>query len=95
MQPEELLSSLPEGEERSLVASVLLDPTLSGRLSADPDQEEDSVQDIITWVRRIVLQKRSDALMNDLGEAQKNNDYEQINSLMRQKMVIDAELKAL
>lgn len=95
LQPEELLSSLPEGEERSLVASVLLDPTLSGRLSADPDQEEDTVQDIITWVRRIVLQKRSDALMNVLGEAQKNNDYEQINSLMRQKMEIDTELKAL
>ncbi|MEE4313035.1 MAG: DNA primase [Desulfofustis sp.] len=95
LQPEELLSSLPEGEERSLVASVLLDPTLSGRFPADPDQEEDAVQDIIDWVRRIVLTKRSDALMNDLGQAQRNNDYEQINSLMRQKMVIDAELKAL
>jgi DNA primase len=95
LQPEELLSTMPEGEERSLVASLLLDPVLPGRFLHDPDQEDDAMQDIVIWLRRLVLKRRSDELMNDIGEAQKNNDFSSINSLMRQKMIVDAELKAL
>jgi hypothetical protein len=41
------------------------------------------------------LKKKSDRLMVDIGEAQKDNNFSDISDLMRKKMEIDTKLKGL
>lgn len=96
LQPEELLSALPEGEERSLVASLLSGGDTSKRfMMVASEKGEDSLGDVMQWVRRCILKKRSDDLMNSIIEAEKTNDIGTIIKLQREKVVVDTELKAL
>jgi DNA primase len=94
LQPEDLLSELPEGEERSLVAALLMEPppeNSTGPETGEPDQ----LGEILDWLLRAGLKKRSDQLVMDISEAQKNNDIKKINILMQEKMEVDNQLKAL
>ncbi len=96
IQPEDVLTELPDGEERALVASLLLDPvpdTTGGGLSEDGGPTEGEA--FVGWVRRTLLKKKSDQLVVSIGNAQKNNDFILISDLMRQKMALDNELKEM
>ena len=93
LHPEDLLTVLPEGEERSLVASLLLQAT-EYENSGQPDENDmDELEEIRQWLRLAGLQRRSDQLIADINEAQKNNDFNIISDLMQQKMKVDSELK--
>ena len=93
LHPEDLLTVLPEGEERSLVASLLLQAT-EYENSGQPDENDlDELEEIRQWLRLAGLQRRSDQLIADINEAQKNNDFSIISDLMQQKMKVDSELK--
>ncbi len=93
LQPEDVLTELPEGEERSLVAALLLDSvpdTGGGELGEDGPTEG---EEFVGWVRRKLLKRKSDQLVASIGDAQKNNDFILISDLLRQKMALDNELK--
>lgn len=93
LQPEELLSELPAGEERSLVAAIMAAPAFPDRDPGDPDGPTDTLSEILTWLKRERVKKRSEQLMRDIKDAEKINDFETINALIREKMRIDNELK--
>lgn len=95
LQPEELLSALPEGEERALVSSLLLEPGGAAFGTSGIEEEGDWLDDVVSWLRRLVLKKRSDDLMNHIVDAQKDNNFKLISELMARKMEVDAELKSL
>jgi len=90
VQPEDLLNELPEGEERGLVASILLEPGLSG---GGQEEGEDALKDVVRWLQRAGLKRRSDALMKEISAAQKSGDFSVVSGLMQQKLRVDAELK--
>lgn len=93
LHPEDLLTVLPEGEERSLVASLLLQATQYENSGQPDENDRDELEEIRQWLKLTGLQKRSDQLIADINEAQKYNDFSIISSLMQQKMKVDSELK--
>jgi len=95
LQPEDMLSELPEGEERALVAALLLDFVPDNSPGETSEGQPTEREEVVSWLHRAVLKKKSDRLMADIGEAQKNNNFSDISNLMRQKMEIDTKLKEL
>jgi len=93
LQPEELLTVLPEGEERALVAALLLEATEYEQRSNADDDEISELTEICEWLKKTGLKRLSDKLFTDISEAQKNNDFSKIAELLQRKMNVDAELK--
>jgi DNA primase len=93
LQPEDLLNELPPGEERSLVASIMSQPLFPSREPDDQDGPVEGLDEIVAWLRQAVKKKRSEALMMEIRNAEKNNDFESVNALIQEKMKIDSQLK--
>jgi DNA primase len=93
LQPEDLLNELPPGEERSLVASILAQPLFPPREPDDLNGPVEGLDDIVAWLRQEVRKKRSEALMIEIRNAEKNNDFDSVNALIQEKMKIDSQLK--
>ncbi len=93
LQPEDLLNELPPGEERSLVATIMAQPPFPSREPDDLEGPVEGLAEIIAWLRQEVKRKRSEALMIEIRNAEKNNDFESVNALIQEKMKLDSELK--
>ncbi len=91
LDPEELFSELPAGEERALVASILTD------VSVDDDPEasasSDLLEDVLKWLDRQRLKRRSEELMHEIREAESLKDGNLLNALLLEKMRVDGDLK--
>jgi DNA primase len=91
LDPEELFSELPAGEERALVASILTD------LSADDDPQasgsSDQLDEVLKWLDRQRLKRRSEELMHQIREAESLKDANLLNALLLEKMKVDGDLK--
>ena len=95
LQPEDMLSELPEGEERALMASLLLDSVPAGSIGERSEDGPTEYEEVVSWLRRVLLKKESDQLMTRISEAQKDNNFSAISDLLQQKMAIDNELKEM
>ena len=93
IHPEDLLTGLPEGEERSLVASVLTNAPQHEQTGEEQGRPEEELEEILQWLERARLKKESDSLITEINKAQKNSDIVKISELLQQKMNIDARLK--
>ena len=93
LYPEDLLTVLPEGEERSLVASLLLQAPEYDKSGQVEENDMSELEEIREWLKLFGLRRRSDQLMADINEAQKYNDFKTISELMQEKMKVDSELK--
>ena len=93
IHPEDLLTGLPEGEERSLVASVLTNAPQREQVGEEQGQPEEELGDILKWLEQARLKKESDNLITEINKAQKNSDIGRISELLQKKMNIDALLK--
>ncbi len=93
VHPEDLLTALPEGEERSLVASLLLQAPEYDQPERLDEHDRAELDEIREWLKLSTLKRRSDQLIAEINEAQKQNDFNLIAELMQQKMSIDSELK--
>jgi len=94
LQPEDLLSVLPEGEERTTVASLLIRATSADDYTTG-DSSKKELEEIVLWLHQAILKRKSDTLMKTITEAQKNSDFDLISELMQQKMKVDSELKSV
>lgn len=91
LDPEELFSELPAGEERTLVAAIL----------SEVDEEEDTeeratselLEEVLKWLDRQRLKRRSEKLMQKIREAEKVKDAHLVNELLLEKMKVDGVLK--
>lgn len=95
VQPEDLLSHLPEGEERQLVATLLQ----GASRHQEPPAEESGrargeLEEILDWLRQANLKKRSEALLKDISEAQKTKDFSLLAELLKRKAELDRQLKS-
>lgn len=96
IEPEELLSVLPPGAERELVAALLLEA--SGQQGLVTEAGEDSgteLQELLEWMRLSNLQKSSIQILEQIEEVQKTDDFERLQELLLKKQAIDRELQGL
>lgn len=91
LDPEELFSELPPGEERALVASILTD------VAVDDDSEgsgsSEMLDEVLKWLDRQRLRRRSQELMQKIREAENMKDSNLVNELLLEKMRVDGDLK--
>jgi DNA primase len=93
-EPEELLTALPEGAERCLVADLLL------RVSASTSGESENssgegIVDLLEYLRKFQLKKQSDDLMQRIRSAEKAGDQPLMQKLMMEKIEITRKLHEL
>ncbi len=90
-EPEELLTNLSEGVERSLVADLLLRAAnRSQRKNGDDPREE--LSDLIDYLDKYHLKKSSEQLMERMQRAQQDGDSALLQELMVKKIKIARKL---
>ncbi len=91
LEPEELFSELPPGEERTVVAAILTE----GPETADPDPEgaDYLLGEVLGWLDRQRLKRRSEELMQQIKDAERQGQVQAIAALLLEKMQVDRELK--
>ena len=92
IEPEELLSVLPDGSERDFVAGLLLNAM---NLSTNIKDEyfENELADSLDFLKRFHLQKSSKELMKRMELAQKAGDDAEFQKLMMQHVEIVQKLQ--
>ncbi len=88
VEPEELLTTMPEGPERKLVAGLLLQE------SEIISEEEDNVDDCLSHLQRFQLKKRSEELIKQIERLQRENNFQDMAQLLKEKQEIDRKIKA-
>ena len=91
VDPEELFSELPSGEERTLVASILTE--VSPDEDADDNNGATMLEEVLQWLERQHLKHRSEELMQRIREAEKVQDGSLLKELLQEKMKVDGDLK--
>jgi DNA primase len=90
-EPEELLTVLSEGVERSLVADLLLRAPNRSHVG-DGDDSGDEFTDLLHYLKRYHLKKDSEELMERMQRAQQDGDSGLLEELMVKKIEITRKL---
>jgi DNA primase len=95
VEPEDLLSLLPEGDERNLVAEILL--KASGQVAGldETIAPEEELEELLDWLRRQVLQRKSLELQQKILDCQSKGDTAGLHLLVIEKQEIDRELQGV
>lgn len=95
IEPEELLTLLPEGVERNLVSELLTkasERTGNLALSASPEEE---FAELLEWLKLQVLQRQSEELQRKIFAAQSQGDVGALQRLLVEKQTIDRQIQGL
>lgn len=96
IEPEELLSLLPEGGERAFVAGLLLSATISNTTSAASfGQPEEEVEELLEWMASHRLQESSKRILAEITAAHAGGDLGKLTELLQEKQAIDRALQGL
>lgn len=90
VQPEDLLSTLPEGPERTLVSEILLSAP-----DSDLNDEQAGENDCLYFLRQVSLKKESENVLKRIVDAQNQGDFKQLQELLGQKQAIDQKMRDL
>jgi DNA primase len=89
-EPEELLSVLPEGAERTLVADILL--RSQGGASEGEEDFDQELTEILRYLRTFQLKKQSEEIMQQIEIAERNGDQQLLQELLAEKQKITGQL---
>ncbi len=95
IEPEDLLSLLPEGDERNLVAEILLKASGQAAGSDFTIAPEEELRELLDWLRRQVLQRRSLELQQKIRDFQDQGDNAGLHLLVIEKQEIDRQLQGV
>ena len=90
-EPEELLTSLPEGAERNLVAELLIRPPIHD-VSGDEEKQQEELADQLHYLQRIHLKKSADELMERMQNAEREGNMVLLQELMIEQVAIHRQL---
>jgi DNA primase len=93
VQPEEILSALPEGPERSLVAGLLFNASLLGVSEGEGEQSQARLDELLEWLAIKQMRKRSDELSALIADAQRREDFSQLAQLYQEKQIIERAMR--
>jgi DNA primase len=90
-EPEELLTALPDGEERNLVANILI--SAQGRVEDDNGElAARELADLLDYLRRQGLKKSSEELMRRMQVAQNEGNLSLLEELMAEKLILERKM---
>ncbi len=90
-EPEELLTVLPEGGERSLVAELLLRAPVHAS-ERDENTSSEEIADLLLYLRKDKLKKQSEELMLRIEQAEKSGDHHLLQDMLVEKVEITRKL---
>ncbi len=90
-EPEELLTTLPDGAERKLVTDLLLRASRQDQIEEEEGVAE-GITDMLSYLRRFALQKDSDELMVRIKLAESEGDLQKLQELMTEKVEISRRM---
>ena len=95
IEPEELLSLLPEGAERGLVSDLLMKAAGQSGNPVFPTSPEEELEDLVSWLRNQVLRKKSRELQQKILVSQQHGDIRMLQLLMVEKQEVDRQLQGV
>ncbi len=93
LQPEELLSHLPEGAERKLVSEILLEASVFNISGTELVEGDAELHELLQWLKRERLQKHSTRLTQKISQAQETGDFKDLEQLLREKVEVETEMR--
>lgn len=90
-EPEELLTVLSEGAERTLVADLLLRASICSE-ARDEEGSRTEFSDLFDYLEKYHLKKSSEELMVRMQRAQQDGDFGLLQELMVQKIALTRKL---
>lgn len=90
-EPEELLTVLPEGAERSFVAELLIRPPVR-TTDGDQEKQQEELADLLQYLQKIHLKKSADELMQRMRNAEREGDIRMVQELMIEQLKINRQL---
>ncbi len=93
VQPEEVLSHLPGGAERTLVSDILLSASTFNLSGSEVVDGEEELSELLDWLKKERLQNRSGRLTQEIVKAQEKGDFIQVEQLLREKQEVERELR--
>ena len=93
VEPEELLSVLPEGAERAMVSDMLLEATADAASENQAELDEEEITELLQWIRKYGLQRSSERLLKRINAVQSTGNFAELQELLREKQQIDRALQ--
>jgi len=94
VEPEDLLTSLPDGAERRLVSDLFIRAPQQIPVEKEEDNGEE-IGDIVDYLLRFHMQKESDELMLRIKLAESNGDLEKLQELLAEKVEISRRMQGV
>jgi DNA primase len=95
VQPEELLTVLPDGPEHDFVTGILLKASSLIPQNLDGDDLESEIDEVMEWLRIEKLKRESEELLRKISDIQGGYDQESLGVLLQQKQKVDRELRGI
>lgn len=93
IEPEELLTLLPEGAERNLVSDLLTKASERSGNSAISASPEEEFEELLEWLKLQVLQRLSEELQQKISVAQTQGDMDALQLLLVEKQAVDRRIQ--
>ena len=90
VEPEELLTVLPEGAERQLVAALLVAPLVTP--GGEEVEEGEELADFLRYLQQCRLKSQATRLLRELREAEQKGDLQRLQVLLAEKGELDKQL---
>ena len=90
VEPEELLTVLPEGAERQLVAALLVAPLVTP--GGEEIEEGEELADFLRYLQQCRLKSQATRLLRELREAEQKGDLQRLQVLLAEKGELDKQL---
>jgi len=94
VEPEDLLSELPDGVERALVAELLL-AAKDGVAAESQNTSDEEVMELLHWLRHYALQRSSEQLLKRIHEVQATGNFAELQELLMEKQRVDRNLQGV
>ena len=95
VQPEDLMSALPDGPERQFVTEMLLKAPSLHPHTLDGEDLENEANEVMEWLKTENLQRISADLLRKISSFKRDRDPAALELLLQQKQKVDRELRGI
>ncbi len=95
LQPEDLLTVLPDGAERDFVTEMLLKAPSLNQHNPEGDGLEGEIAELMEWLRLEQLKGLSGELLQQINAMQRDCDPAALEVLLQRKQKVDRELRGI
>ena len=92
--PEQLMTNLPDGPERSHVSRLLISSSFLQH-NEEAKLPEEMAEEVLVWLMRYRFKKEIGQLSEEIRGAQQNDDQERLEELLHRKAELNKHLAAM